>query len=173
MKISLAFVHKYLISYSASWTGFPGRLPRTMKKKPKVSELMELWLTTKQQKKSVWNNNNIDGFKKQLAFAMCRVESTNKRNQCAALHHHMQHKQNRHQDPRPKCPVDRRDRRKTIQLDIQKEKEKKSFFSLVDASSPSKSRSMTESRSISAVISAIILTSPKSKPFLSHVLQRV
>ena len=52
MKISLAFVHKYLISYSASWTGFPGRLPRTMKKKPKVSELMELWLTTKQQKKA-------------------------------------------------------------------------------------------------------------------------
>ena len=29
IKISLAFVHKYLISYSASWTGFPGRLPRT------------------------------------------------------------------------------------------------------------------------------------------------
>lgn len=29
MKISLAFVHRYLISYSANWTGFPGRLPRT------------------------------------------------------------------------------------------------------------------------------------------------
>ena len=33
MKISLAFVHKYLISYSASWTGFPGRLPRTVSRK--------------------------------------------------------------------------------------------------------------------------------------------
>ena len=29
MKISLAFVHRYLISYSWSCTGFPGRLPRT------------------------------------------------------------------------------------------------------------------------------------------------
>lgn len=29
MKISRAFVHKYFISYSASCTGFPGRLPRT------------------------------------------------------------------------------------------------------------------------------------------------
>lgn len=29
MKISLAFVQRCLISYSASWTGFPGRLPRT------------------------------------------------------------------------------------------------------------------------------------------------
>ena len=35
IKISLAFVHKYLISYSASWTGFPGRLPRTITKKKK------------------------------------------------------------------------------------------------------------------------------------------
>ena len=29
MKISRAFVHRYFISYSWSWTGFPGRLPRT------------------------------------------------------------------------------------------------------------------------------------------------
>lgn len=29
MKISRAFVHRYLISYSCSCTGFPGRLPRT------------------------------------------------------------------------------------------------------------------------------------------------
>jgi hypothetical protein len=29
MKISRAFVHRYLISYSWSCTGFPGRLPRT------------------------------------------------------------------------------------------------------------------------------------------------
>lgn len=29
MKISRAFVQRYLISYSCSWTGFPGRLPRT------------------------------------------------------------------------------------------------------------------------------------------------
>jgi len=29
MKISRAFVHRNLISYSASWTCFPGRLPRT------------------------------------------------------------------------------------------------------------------------------------------------
>lgn len=29
MKISRAFVHRYFISYSASCTGFPGRLPRT------------------------------------------------------------------------------------------------------------------------------------------------
>lgn len=29
MKISRAFVQRCLISYSASWTGFPGRLPRT------------------------------------------------------------------------------------------------------------------------------------------------
>lgn len=29
MKISLAFVQRYLISYSASCTGLPGRLPRT------------------------------------------------------------------------------------------------------------------------------------------------
>ena len=29
MKISRAFVHRYLISYSANWTGLPGRLPRT------------------------------------------------------------------------------------------------------------------------------------------------
>ena len=29
MKISRAFVQRYLISYSCSWTGFPGRFPRT------------------------------------------------------------------------------------------------------------------------------------------------
>lgn len=29
MKISLAFVQRNLISYSASWTCLPGRLPRT------------------------------------------------------------------------------------------------------------------------------------------------
>ncbi len=29
MKISRAFVHRYLISYSCSCTGLPGRLPRT------------------------------------------------------------------------------------------------------------------------------------------------
>lgn len=33
MKISLAFVHRYLISYSANWTGLPGRLPRTKRTK--------------------------------------------------------------------------------------------------------------------------------------------
>lgn len=31
MKISRAFVQRYLISYSCNWTGFPGRLPRTVK----------------------------------------------------------------------------------------------------------------------------------------------
>jgi len=30
MKISRALVHRYLISYSWSWTGLPGRLPRTV-----------------------------------------------------------------------------------------------------------------------------------------------
>lgn len=29
MKISRALVQRYLISYSWSWTGLPGRLPRT------------------------------------------------------------------------------------------------------------------------------------------------
>lgn len=29
MNISRAFVHRYLISYSCSCTGFPGRFPRT------------------------------------------------------------------------------------------------------------------------------------------------
>lgn len=29
MNISRAFVQRYLISYSCSWTGLPGRLPRT------------------------------------------------------------------------------------------------------------------------------------------------
>ena len=29
MNISRAFVHRYLISYSCSWTGFPGLFPRT------------------------------------------------------------------------------------------------------------------------------------------------
>lgn len=29
IKISRAFVQRYLISYSCSWTGFPGRFPRT------------------------------------------------------------------------------------------------------------------------------------------------
>jgi hypothetical protein len=29
MKISRAFVHRYLISNSCSWTCFPGRFPRT------------------------------------------------------------------------------------------------------------------------------------------------
>ena len=33
MKISLAFVHKYLISYSCNWTGFPGRFPRTVRER--------------------------------------------------------------------------------------------------------------------------------------------
>ena len=36
MKISLAFVHRYLISYSWSCTGFPGRLPRTTEQGKKV-----------------------------------------------------------------------------------------------------------------------------------------
>lgn len=30
MKISRALVHRNLISYSCSWTCFPGRLPRTV-----------------------------------------------------------------------------------------------------------------------------------------------
>ena len=30
IKISLAFVHRYFISYSCSWTGLPGRFPRTV-----------------------------------------------------------------------------------------------------------------------------------------------
>ena len=32
MKISRAFVHKYRISVSSSWTGFPGLFPRTVDK---------------------------------------------------------------------------------------------------------------------------------------------
>ena len=37
MKISRAFAQRYLISYSASCTGFPGRLPRTTGDKGKTS----------------------------------------------------------------------------------------------------------------------------------------
>lgn len=35
MKISRAFVQRYLISYSCSCTGLPGRFPRTVKKREK------------------------------------------------------------------------------------------------------------------------------------------
>jgi hypothetical protein len=38
MNISRAFVHKYLISYSCSWTGLPGRFPRTEREGRRLSE---------------------------------------------------------------------------------------------------------------------------------------
>lgn len=38
MKISRAFVQRYLISYSCSCTGLPGRLPRTVIKKRKKTD---------------------------------------------------------------------------------------------------------------------------------------
>lgn len=38
IKISLAFVHRYFISYSCSCTGFPGRLPRTELARYRVSD---------------------------------------------------------------------------------------------------------------------------------------
>ena len=55
MKISLAFVHKYLISYSASWTGFPGRLPRTMAKGQRADrQSTTLWVKDKDSSKKIF-----------------------------------------------------------------------------------------------------------------------
>jgi hypothetical protein len=42
IKMSLAFVQRYLISYSWSWTGFPGRLPRTaIQRKPRSEQAVD------------------------------------------------------------------------------------------------------------------------------------
>ena len=98
MKISLAFVHKYLISYSASWTGFPGRLPRTMAKGQQADrQSTTLWVKDKDSSKKIfffWDND-IDGFNDSICRPCERncvaIASKELHEMRSLLHHQMQY----------------------------------------------------------------------------------
>jgi hypothetical protein len=122
MKISLAFVHKYLISYSASWTGFPGRLPRTMnQKKLEVSELIDnqqVWLEEEriQHKKTMTLMvlmTPSDDHVKEVAWQWRLDKGKEDPSRMRGLPHHQKQqntpiKVNRHKPQSPNCPKKRK-----------------------------------------------------------------